>query len=80
MPLQWQAVPYLVAYLVILIPFYHGALRHLEVTHVSGSATNPVSLLMDWGLLFIESCMFLVLAMLIGRPRAFSCVLFACSF
>ncbi len=33
-PIRMAALPYFVSYLVTLVPFYHGALRHLDVTYL----------------------------------------------
>jgi hypothetical protein len=73
-PIRMAALPYFVSYLVTLVPFYHGALRHLDVTYLKDPAPQPRSgaLMVDWSLLFIESCGLLTLALLISRPEAFS--------
>jgi hypothetical protein len=74
MPLRFDVLPYFVAYLVTLVPFYHGALRHLDTTYFEdiGTRTKPGALMLDWGLLFVESCLLLGLAVLLQRPEAFS--------
>jgi hypothetical protein len=73
-PFRLSVLPYFLAYVVTLVPFYHGALRHLDVTYVHNAASRPRSgaLMADWGLLFCESCLLLAIALLVARPRPFS--------
>src|SRR4051794_37746654 len=69
-PLRFELLPYFVSYLVTLIPFYHGALRHLDVVYIEGK--RPVrsgALLLDFLGLFLESCLFLALAVLLRAPE-----------
>jgi hypothetical protein len=67
-------VPYFAAYLITLVPFYHGALRHLDITYFEDTRakTKRGALMFDWGLLFLESCLLLGLAVLLPRPEPFS--------
>jgi len=60
--------------LITLIPFYHGALRHLDVTYVEegGKQVRKFALLVDFSALFIESCLLLALAVLIVKPPFFA--------
>src|SRR5690348_8969697 len=61
------------ALLVTLIPFYHGALRHLDEQYAQGSTPGrPYSVLIDFALLFLESCAFLALAVSVDRPHIFA--------
>jgi hypothetical protein len=62
------------ALLVTLIPFYHGALRHLDEQYTQPTDRPPhdFGVLVDFLLLFLESCAFLALAVSIGRPRVFT--------
>ena len=51
------SLPNLVAYVVTLVPFYHGAMRHMDVS-CRGARTGTVregALLGDFFLLFIEA-------------------------
>lgn len=67
-----QALPYAVAFLVTLVPFYHGALRHLDVTYFETEVPPRAGALMaDWCLLFLESCLLLALALFVDRPGYF---------
>lgn len=78
-PVRLEAVPYFVAYVFTLVPFYHGALRHLDIAYFESrtSHTKPGALMVDWSLLFIESCGLLALALLINRPIPFMFTLIA---
>lgn len=52
-PVRLEVLPYLLAYLVTLVPFYHGALQHLDIAYIEDpdTSTKPGALLADWGLL-----------------------------
>lgn len=72
---NWILLPVLAAFLLTLIPFYHGALRHLDDHYVHGktTASHPgLALLLDFLVLFFESCLFLGLAVLLASPAYFS--------
>jgi hypothetical protein len=73
MPVRLDVVPYFVAYLFTLVPMYHGALRHLDITYFEDERikTRSGALMFDWALLFIESCFLLGLAYLLQKPVAF---------
>ena len=68
----WTTMPALLAYIVTLVPFYHGAERHLEDAYVDNPrhGANPRRLLFDFGILFIEACVLLGAAAVIQYPRA----------
>jgi hypothetical protein len=59
-----NAVLLLVAFIATLLPFYHGALRHLDVTWIEkeGRDIKGGALLADFVILFIEGCLFLLIA------------------
>lgn len=73
-PIRLDVLPYFVAYFLTLVPIYHGALRHLDITYFEDIQAKPKrgALMFDWGLLFIESCLLLSLAALLQRPEVFS--------
>ena len=75
-PIRSETFPYFFAFLVTLVPFYHGALRHLDFTYIEAPSaeTKPGALMADWSFLFIESCLFLAAASLLQRPESFSYV------
>lgn len=70
----WRASPILAAYVIILVPFYHGAQRHLDDAYLFGHAERRGHgglLLADFGILFIESCLLFALAAFLKEPRSF---------
>jgi hypothetical protein len=74
LPIRIDLLPYFISFLVTIIPFYHGALRHLYITYVEkeGKQVRNGALLADFVMLFIESCFFLGLAVLITKPLFFA--------
>jgi hypothetical protein len=76
-PIHFSVLPYFFSYLATLVPFYHGALRHLDKTYLENPDKNirPGALMADWGLLFIEGCILLGMAILLQKPISFSFVL-----
>jgi hypothetical protein len=73
-PVKLGLLPYFVSYLVTLIPFYHGALRHLDATYVEegGRQVRSGGLLLDFLVLFLESCLLLALAVLLPSPQLYA--------
>ena len=73
-PLRLGLLPYFASYLVTLIPFYHGALRHLDATYIEkgGKQARSGALLLDFLVLFIESCLFFALAVLLPSPQLYA--------
>lgn len=73
-PFKPELLPFFFAFLVTLIPFYHGALRHLDITYVEqgGKQVRKGALLIDFLALFIESCILLALAVLLPKPPFFA--------
>jgi lysylphosphatidylglycerol synthetase-like protein (DUF2156 family) len=72
--IKYRLLPFLLAFLFTLVPFYHGALRHLDVAYIEGGGTQIRSgaLLADFALLFIESCLLLALALFLSSPGFFA--------
>jgi hypothetical protein len=66
------------ALLFTLVPFYHGALRHLDEQYVVpvSPPTLAWAVLVDFSFLFLESGLLLALAVAVPRPRLFLLVLF----
>lgn len=64
------------AFLVTLVPFFHGALRHLD-DHYLQSSIEPraTALIVDFGLLLLHALAFLVLSQLLKSPVDFAWVL-----
>jgi hypothetical protein len=73
-PFKLELLPFFFTLLITLIPFYHGALRHLDVTYVEegGKQVRKFALLIDFSALFIESCLLLALAVLMVKPPFFA--------
>jgi len=74
-PIKVELVPFFGAYFATLLPFYHGALRHLDARYVESGAADPHALLGDFIVLFVESCVFFALALLLPSPSFFTCAL-----
>jgi len=70
---SFDAVLLLVAFIATLLPFYHGALRHLDVTWIEkkGHDVKSGALLADFLILFVEGGLFLVIARQLSSPFHF---------
>jgi len=70
--LSWYIVPMLVAFLATIIPFYHGAMRHLDETYVArdGKDMRAGGLLSDFVILFVQACLFFVFARTLPSAHA----------
>lgn len=70
------------AFVATLLPFYHGALRHIDDAYIESEGANikDGALVVDLILLFIHGIVFVVLALLIGHPDEFAWVLVALLF
>lgn len=67
---DWQL---LVAFVVTLVPFYHGAMRHLDDEWVDAAEpAAPWLMLVDFGVLFVQAAVFFVLGRNISDPTDFS--------
>jgi hypothetical protein len=64
----------LIALIVTMLPFYHGALRHLDATYIERDARHlrSFALLADFVILFVEGCLFLLIARQLGNPHWFA--------
>lgn len=73
-PIKLELLPFFVAFLFTLIPFYHGALRHLDFTYVEqgGRQVRKYALLIDFFCLFVESGLLLGLAIVLVKPSFFA--------
>lgn len=67
------------AFVATLLPFYHGALRHIDDAYIESENVNikDGALVVDLILLFIHGIIFVVLALLIEKPNQFAWVLIA---
>jgi hypothetical protein len=61
------------ALLVTLVPFYHGTLRHLDAVYIESRepTSRPAALLIDFFVLFGQSCLFIGLAASTGHAFGF---------
>jgi hypothetical protein len=72
-PIAYRPLLLGAALLATLIPFYHGALRHLDEQYAQGRAPDRAgSVLVDFFVLFLEGCAFLALAVSVARPQVFA--------
>jgi hypothetical protein len=71
---RWRSMPLFFAFLVTVVPFYHGALRHLDDVYVGSGLPHPRSgaVLVDFFVLFLEGCVFLGLATSLDQPERFA--------
>ena len=70
-------VPLLLAFIVTIVPFYHGMNCHLDRTYVEQTADRPKQgfLIFDFFVFFLESCLLLALASLLSDGISFLVVL-----
>ena len=68
-----EMTPGLVALVATLVPFYHGAMRHLDKMYVEdhGRFVRRGALLADFLWLFIEAGIFVGMALQLGPPARF---------
>lgn len=67
---QWSILWALIGFIVTLIPFYHGAERHLEGTYVENDGPEHTAqrLLWDFLVLFTEACVLIAIGALVADP------------
>ncbi len=59
------------ALFITIIPFFHGATRHLDAVHLSGARPPSRDLLIDYFLLFLEGVAFVSMGMSVYSPTHF---------
>ncbi len=71
--IRYDLLPLFVVFLVTVIPFFHGALRHMDDAYLDESSPAPRNgaLFADFALLCIEGCLLLALATSVGTPKRF---------
>jgi hypothetical protein len=70
-----QRAPAFVALLLVLVPFYHGMNRHLDVCYIENTEGQraEAALLFDFVVFFVDSCLLFAVAYSIGHDlRAFA--------
>ncbi|MCW8876122.1 MAG: hypothetical protein OQK04_05285 [Kangiellaceae bacterium] len=70
-----------ISFVLTLLPFYHGALRHLDDAYLENNSASIKNgaLIIDFFLLFLHGMAFVVLSLLIKKPEDFFyilCILF----
>jgi hypothetical protein len=65
------------AFLATLLPFFHGALRHLDDVYIENENhhVSRSALIIDFALLFLHALVFLLLSQLLKKPVDFAFVL-----
>ena len=77
-PVKLDKLVNVLTFLLIIIPFYHGAVRHLFATYVEEGGSSRIKngpLLADFYLLFIEGCLFVMMASVLNETVTFGWVL-----
>ena len=74
-PIKWELLPYFATFLVILVPFYHGALRHLDDAYDAKNKSRHCSdavHFIDFLMLLVEGCILVAVAVLTCSPIFFA--------
>ena len=61
-------------FIIIIIPFYHGAVRHLYITYVETGQSSRIksyALFLDYIILFFEGGLFVALALVLNTLPSF---------
>jgi hypothetical protein len=77
-PIKSQSGISFLTFMVIIVPFHQGAVRHLYATYVEDGGSSRVkrgALALDFLILFAEACLFVALAELLGKPNLFATAL-----
>jgi hypothetical protein len=71
LPLRLELLMPFFTFLVTLVPFYHGSIRHLDATYIEHDVKDlrTGALLADFSLLFLEVCILLGVASLVSAPQ-----------
>jgi hypothetical protein len=74
LPIDWQRLTLFGALMITIIPFFHGAVRHLYATYIEVGGSTRVEnwvVLIDYYLLFIEGGLFVALSTCLDSSRSF---------
>lgn len=77
-PVKLDQIVTFLALIVTVIPFFHGAVRHLFATYVEHGGSTQIknwAILIDYYLLFMEGGLFVALASTLGDTKAFLVIL-----
>lgn len=72
-PIDFGRLLLFFTFLSLVIPVYHGAMRHLDISYIENGIKDSKSgsLILDFIILFIEGCFFLLLSELIPNTVGF---------
>jgi hypothetical protein len=79
-PFKLMTMLNVLTFILIIVPFYHGAVRHLFATYVERGGSKRIkngALLADFFLLFFEGCLFVMMASVLNDTMTFGWVLVA---
>lgn len=79
-PVRTETVLNFLSFLVVIIPFHQGAVRHLYATYVEAGGSSRIkqgALAFDFVILFSEACLFVALAAVLVKTALFAVVLIA---
>jgi uncharacterized membrane protein len=71
----WPTVLNFIAFCLLIIPFYHGAVRHLYSTYVEGGPKSDIksfALFFDYVILFAEGGIFVFMALMTGKVEFYT--------
>jgi hypothetical protein len=71
------AILLFVAFVATLLPFFHGALRHLDDAYIENESHHikAGALIIDFALLFMHALAFVILSQLLKKPADFAWLL-----
>lgn len=77
--INWISILLFWSFIVTIVPFYHGALRHIDDEYIADTsgARKVGALIYDFLLLLLHGLTFVVLSLLIDTPNQFAWVLIA---
>lgn len=72
MSIDSEFLPTFLTFIIVLIPFYHGASRYLDETYIiNKDKVHPLIGLIDFIFFFTEAIFFYIIALLISQPKSF---------
>lgn len=77
-PIKIDTIVNFLTFLVLILPLYHGAVRHLFATYVEDGGSSRIkagALLADFFLLFIEGCLFVMMATAIANTSTLAWII-----
>jgi hypothetical protein len=80
LPVKQDLLINFATFLIMIIPFHQGAVRHLFSTYVENGGSSRIkrgALALDFLILFSEACIFVVLAAVISKTNLFTTTIIA---